>query len=104
MRNINKMKRAARIVAVGAVLATAAFLPLAKQYAQKKDAPNVTGISSRRTAKGQVITITTDGPVSGTQTWQDPNGKFNIVLPGSGDSKVSGSPNGVQVRKLGNSL
>lgn len=64
----------------------------------------MTGISSRKTARGQVITITTDGPVSGTQTWQDPNGKFNIVLPGSGASQVNTAPGGVNVRKLGNSL
>lgn len=106
MRNTsNKMKRAARAASVAASLvAFTVLLPSPKPFAQKKDAPNVTGISSRKTAKGQVITITTDGPVSGTQTWQDPNGKFNIVLPGSGDSKVNGSPGGVAVRKFGNSL
>jgi HEAT repeat protein len=104
MRNTKMMKRAIRVSAVGAVLAACAFLPFPNPKAQKKDAPNVTGISSRRTAKGQVITITTDGPVSGTQTWQDPSGKFNIVLPGSGASQVGNSPNGVAVRKLGNSL
>jgi hypothetical protein len=42
--------------------------------------------------------------VSGTQTWQDPSGKFNLVLPGSGGSQVQGAPGGVAVRKLGNSL
>jgi HEAT repeat protein len=105
MRNTsNNMKRAIRVAAVGCVLAASAFLPFLHPYAQKKDAPNVTGISSRRTARGQVISINTDGPVSGTQTWQDPSGKFNIVLPGSGGSQVSGGPNGVAVRKLGNSL
>jgi HEAT repeat protein len=104
MRNTKMMKRTIRVSAVGAILAAYAFLPFPGLLAQKKEAPNVTGISSRRTAKGQVITITTDGPVSGTQTWQDPNGKFNIVLPGSGGSQVSNSPNGVAVRRLGNSL
>ncbi|HEY0319400.1 MAG TPA: HEAT repeat domain-containing protein [Pyrinomonadaceae bacterium] len=105
MRNSsNKMKKAMRIAAVSCIFAIAAFLPLLNLRAQKKDAPNVTGISSRRTARGQVISINTDGPVSGTQTWQDPSGKFNIVLPGSGGSQVSGGPNGVSVRKLGNSL
>ncbi|MBD0372456.1 MAG: HEAT repeat domain-containing protein [Pyrinomonadaceae bacterium] len=104
MRNIKMMKRAIRISAIGAVFAASAFLPFPNPQAQKKDAPNVTGISSRKTARGQVITITTDGPVSGTQTWQDPNGKFNLVLPGSGASQVSGAPGGVAVRKLGNSL
>jgi HEAT repeat protein len=101
----NMMKRAARLATVGAVLATTAFLPLYQPSAQKKEqAPNVTGISTRKTARGQVISINTDGPVSGTQTWQDPNGKFNLVLPGSGDSKVGNGPNGVAVRKVGNSL
>src|SRR5215212_8992220 len=106
MRNTsNMMNRAARLATVGAVLATTAFLPLYHPSAQKKEqAPNVTGISTRKTARGQVISINTDGPVSGTQTWQDPNGKFNLVLPGSGDSKVSSGPNGVAVRKVGNSL
>lgn len=104
MRNINKLKIATRITIVCAVLVSAAFLPFPKLSAQKKDAPNVTGISSRKTAKGQVISVTTDGPVSGTQTWQDPNGKFNVVLPGSGESKVNGASSGVEVRKYGNSL
>lgn len=104
MRNTKMMKRALRVSAVGAILAATAFLPLPNPQAQKREAPNVTGISSRKTARGQVITITTDGPVSGTQTWQDPNGKFNIVLPGSGGSQVNGAPGGVAVRKLGNSL
>ncbi|MCA1558103.1 MAG: hypothetical protein LC731_06140, partial [Acidobacteria bacterium] len=104
MRNTKMMKRTIRISAVGALFAATAFLPFLSLHAQKQDAPKVTGISSRRTARGQVITITTDGPVSGTQTWQDPNGKFNLVLPGSGNSQVNGAPNGVGVRKLGNSL
>ncbi len=104
MRNTKMMKRAIRISAVSAIFAASAFLPFPNPQAQKRDAPNVTGISSRKTARGQVITITTDGPVSGTQTWQDPNGKFNIVLPGSGGSQVQGGPGGVAVRKLGNSL
>ena len=104
MRNTKMMKRAIRVSALGAIFAATAFLPFPNPQAQKREAPNVTGISSRKTARGQVITITTDGPVSGTQTWQDPNGKFNIVLPGSGASQVSGSQGGVAVRKLGNSL
>lgn len=104
MRNTKMMKRTIRISALGAIFAATAFLPFPNPQAQKKEAPNVTGISSRKTARGQVITITTDGPVSGTQTWQDPNGKFNIVLPGSGASQVSGAPGGLAVRKLGNSL
>lgn len=106
MRNSShQMKRAIRFLAVAVVLAASAFLPFLNPYAQKKESPpNVTGISSRKTARGQIITITTDGPVSGTQTWQDPSGKFNLVLPGSGGSQVSGGPNGVAVRKLGNSL
>jgi HEAT repeat protein len=106
MRNSSlKMNKVLRASAVAAILAGSVFLPYQKPSAQKKEsAPNVTGISSRRTARGQVITITTDGPVSGTQTWQDPSGKFNLVLPGSGESPVSAGPNGVAVRKLGNSL
>ena len=104
MRNTKMMKRVIRVSAMGAIFAATAFLPFPNPQAQKREAPNVTGISSRKTARGQVITITTDGPVSGTQTWQDPNGKFNIVLPGSGGSQVSGAQGGVAVRKLGNSL
>lgn len=106
MRNPSlKMNKVLRAATVAAILAGSVFLPYQKPSAQKKEAPpNVTGISSRKTARGQVITITTDGPVSGTQTWQDPNGKFNLVLPGSGASQVNGGPGGVAVRKLGNSL
>lgn len=64
----------------------------------------MTGITSRKTTTGQVISLVADGALNGVQTWQDPNGSFHLVLSGSGESPVKSSPDGVKVRRVGNSL
>jgi HEAT repeat protein len=58
----------------------------------------VTGIA----AGGGVVSITADGSLNRAQTWQDEEG-FHVVL-NNGQSELSGSPRGVKVRRVGNSL
>jgi HEAT repeat protein len=91
---------------VSLLLAAVAFLPSITPQAQKakEPPPKVTGILSRKTANGEVITLSADKPLNGTQTWQDPDGKFHLIVPGAGESSVRGTPNGVKVRRVGNSL
>jgi HEAT repeat protein len=91
---------------VSLLLAAVAFLPSIKPQAQKakEPPPKVTGILSRKTANGEVITLSADKPLNGTQTWQDPDGKFHLIVPEAGESSVRGTPNGVKVRRVGNSL
>jgi HEAT repeat protein len=100
------IKRIVRVSSVSLLVAAVAFLPSVTPQAQKskEPPPKVTGIHSRKTASGEVITLSTDKPLRGTQTWQDPDGKFHLIVPGAGDSSVSGAPNGVKVRRVGNSL
>lgn len=96
-----------RVVAIGSILVICGVAPLVSSLAQrqsKERAPRVTGISSRKTANGQVISLAADSALNGTQTWQDPNGSFHLVLPGSGESSIQGAPSGVKVRRVGNSL
>lgn len=96
-----------RFLSVGSLVVTFIVAPIVSSLAQrrtKERAPRVTEISSRKIANGEVISLSADGTLSGTQTWQDPSGVFHLVLPGSGDSTVKGSASGVNVRRVGNSL
>jgi HEAT repeat protein len=95
-----------RLVAVASILAAFAILPFVSSRAQrrtKQEPPKVTGISARKTAGGDVVSLAADGALNGVQTWQDPNGSFHLILPGSGESPVKAAP-GVKVRRVGNSL
>ena len=100
------IKRIVRVSSVGLVVAAVALLPSVAPYAQraKEPPPKVTGIYTRKTASGEVITLSADRPLNGTQTWQDPDGKFHLIVPEAGESSVRGTPNGVKVRRVGNSL
>ncbi|MGB7924157.1 MAG: hypothetical protein WCF57_13020, partial [Pyrinomonadaceae bacterium] len=100
------IKRIVRVSSVSLLVAAVAFLPSATPHAQKskEQPPKVTGIYSKKTAGGEVITLSADKPLSGTQTWQDPDGSFHLIVPGAGESSVRGTPNGVKVRRVGNSL
>jgi HEAT repeat protein len=96
-----------RFVAVVLTFAACALLPFVTSLAQRKSKqtpPKVTGISSRQTAGGEVISLAADSALNGVQTWQDPNGTFHLVLPNAGDSPVGRTPGGVKVRRVGNSL
>ena len=99
-----KLKSLRGALATATVVATLTLLPSVTPLAQKKESPNVTGISSRPTSKGKVVSLSTDGPLKGTQTWQDPDGTFNVTLPGSNASQLKDLPPGVQVRRVGDSL
>ncbi|HEY0546285.1 MAG TPA: HEAT repeat domain-containing protein [Pyrinomonadaceae bacterium] len=97
-----------RFVAIATVLAACCALPFVNSLAQKRSKqtppPKVTGISTRKTASGDVVSLSADGALNGIQTWQDPNGAFHLILPGSGESAVKGMPGGVKVRRVGDSL
>jgi HEAT repeat protein len=96
-----------RVVVVLLIFAASALLPFVTSLAQrrsKQTPPKVTGISTKKTAGGEVISLAADAPLNGVQTWQDPNGTFHLILPNSGESTVKGMPSGVKVRRVGNSL
>ncbi len=89
------------------ILAACLTVPFVSPVAQrrsKEKPPKVTEITSRKVAGGDVISLSADSALDGIQTWQDPNGSFHLVLPGSGESDVKASPKGVSVRRVGNSL
>ena len=96
-----------RACAVGMSVVLSAGAPYLSSVAQRKSKekpPVVTGITSRKVANGEVISLSADRDLNGIQTWQDPNGSFHLILPGSGEHSITSSPNGVKVRRVGNSL
>ncbi|HYY52195.1 MAG TPA: hypothetical protein VE755_04940, partial [Myxococcales bacterium] len=52
---------------------------------------------------GNVVSISADGSLNRAQTWQDPDGRFHVVLP-NGQAELSGPAHGVKVQHVGNSL
>lgn len=103
---INRTKMT-RLFVIGSIVVTCIVLPLVNSLAQrrlKEKPPRVTGISSRKIANGEVVSLVADGALNGVQTWQDADGSFHLILSGSGDSPVKSSSNGVKVRRVGNSL
>ncbi|MFL6332977.1 MAG: HEAT repeat domain-containing protein [Pyrinomonadaceae bacterium] len=71
--------------------------PLAQQR-YKEPAVTVTGVSS----SGNVVSISADGSLNRAQTWQDPDGKFHVVLVNG--QVAGGVGHGVKVERVGNSL
>src|SRR5919199_2864626 len=72
------------------------------QHAQqryKEPAVKVTGVATA----GNVVSISADGSLNRAQTWQDPDGRFHVVLP-NGQAELSGPAQGVKVQHVGNSL
>jgi HEAT repeat protein len=108
MQNSNTIRtKLTRVCGVAILLAGCGGIPIVSSLAQrrsKETPPNVTAITSRRVANGEVISLAADSALNGIQTWQDPDGSFHLILPGSGESDVKGSPNGVRVRRVGRSL
>ena len=104
--SILSIKKIVRISSVSLLVAAVALLPSVAPQAQRTKEPStkVTGILSRKTANGEVISISTGKPLTGTQTWQDPDGRFHLIIPGAGESSVRGTPGGVKVRRVGDSL
>lgn len=96
--------KVARAATVSLLLLGIALVPTVSPFAQKKDGPvNVTGVSSRKTGDGAVVTVSADAPLTRTQTWQDEEG-FHLTLPGANPGQLKGLPRGVIVRNLGKSL
>jgi HEAT repeat protein len=55
-------------------------------------------------ASGSVVSITADGSMNRAQTWQDGEGFHVVLVNGATDLGGSGSPRGVKLRPVGNSL
>ena len=86
------------IAAVGASLALSTpEQPLAQQRFREQ-AVRVTGV----TTTGNVVSITADGSLNRAQTWQDPDGKFHVVLVNG--QVAPGAARGVTAQRVGNSL
>ena len=98
--DISRARRtAAAIFALGLCLTVLTPLaPLAQRRSER--GANVTGVSSRTTERGAVVSITGDAPLTRAQTWQDDEG-FHVV--GYKWSLKSGLPRGVKVRRVGDS-
>ena len=101
----SRQGRFVRTFSVSLLLVVVALLPTISPFAQKRnEGPyQVTGVSSRKTGDGTVVTVTADAPLNRTQTWQDEEG-FHMSLPGASPGSLKGLPRGVTVRNLGKSL
>ena len=73
--------------------------PLAQR--QQEQGANLTSVSTRATEGGAVVSIKGDAPLTRAQTWQDEEG-FHVV--GYKWEMKSGTPHGVKVRRVGDSL
>ena len=93
-----------RCVRLGLVAAMGASLALSipprprAQQRFKEPAVRVTGV----TTSGNVVSISADGSLNRAQTWQDPDGKFHVVLVNG--EVAPGAARGVTAQRVGNSL
>lgn len=93
-----------RCVRLGLVAAAGVTLALngpEQPHAQqryKEPTVTVTNVSS----SGNTVSITADGSLNHAQTWQDPDGKFHVVLVNG--QVASGAARGVRVERVGNSV
>ncbi|MFN2456002.1 MAG: HEAT repeat domain-containing protein [Pyrinomonadaceae bacterium] len=95
-------KQLTRVSSAVLLLGAVALTPSIAQHG--RDVPvNITSVDTRRTPQGAVITLSADAPLNRTQTWQDANGEFHMVLPRAGQSRVR-SGHGVRVQRIGDSL
>ncbi|HYJ45427.1 MAG TPA: hypothetical protein VEV81_02360, partial [Pyrinomonadaceae bacterium] len=105
MRNLTPQQRkVVRAISAALLLLGIALTPSFAPLAQKKEAPvKLTGVSSRSTGEGTIVTVSADAPLTRTQTWQDEEG-FHVSMIGAGPGAIKGLPRGVTVRNLGRSL
>ncbi|HEX8136080.1 MAG TPA: hypothetical protein VF544_00675, partial [Pyrinomonadaceae bacterium] len=98
------IKKIVRISSTAVLITAVTLIPSVVPQAQKskETPPNLTGVYTRKTANGEVVTLSADGPLTRTQTWQDQEG-LHVVLSGSGPGAIKGQPGGVKVRPVGNS-
>lgn len=99
----HKMTRTGVVLLVLAFCSIMPFVTSLAQRRNKQTAPKVTGVSSRKTAGGEVISLSADSSLNGVQTWQDPNGTFHLIVPNAGESSLKAVP-GVKMRRVGDSL
>jgi len=101
----NSAPASTKLIRISSALLLTGAVALTPSIAQHgKDIPvNVTSINTRRTAQGGVVTLSADTPINKTQTWQDADGKFHLVLPHAGQSSIRSS-GGVKVQRVGDSL
>jgi HEAT repeat protein len=95
-----------------ALVALALFVALASlsfpwlatraQRASHEPVVNVTGISVRTSAGGEIVSLTADAPLSRAQTWQDEEGFHVVGYKWTG--AFAGVPRGIKVRRVGDSL
>jgi len=106
MRNLTPQQwKIVRAIMGSLLLLTIALLPIVSPHAQRRrEGPyKVTGVSSRKSGDGTVVTVSADAPLTRTQTWQDDEG-FHMSLPDASPGMIKGLPRGVTVRNLGRSL
>ncbi|MDT7540330.1 MAG: hypothetical protein QOE33_234 [Acidobacteriota bacterium] len=91
-------------LALFAALAAVSFPLLATraQRASREPVVNVTGLSVRPSAGGEIVSLTADAPLSRAQTWQDEEGFHVVGYKWVGS--FTGVPRGVKVRRIGDSL
>jgi HEAT repeat protein len=101
MRNTKAMKNTLRLLSVSSLLAAVAFLPNVTPQAQKKNDPaKLTGINTRSSGSGDVVSIGADVSLKGAQTWHDEEG-FHISLSGVKRNGIKANSRGVTVREAG---
>jgi HEAT repeat protein len=78
--------------------------PLLVLQAQKTSKlVSVSGVSTRASSNGTLVTIVGDGPLSQAETWQDSEG-FHVMVPNAGAAGSIKTGPGVGVRRVGKSL
>jgi HEAT repeat protein len=96
---LSRCVRLGLVSTLGAALAICQTdVPVAQQRLKEP------GVKVRQiAASGSVVSITADGSMNRAQTWQDGEG-FHVVLVNGATDLAAGSPRGVKVRRVGNSL
>ena len=78
--------------------------PILLARAQTPDAAlTVSGVSTRTTLNGTVVTISADASLGRAQSWQDRDG-FHLLIPDAGVSDLVKSGKGIKVRRVGSSI
>jgi len=63
----------------------------------------VSGVSTRATANGTVVSVSADASLGRAQSWQDRDG-FHLLIPDAGVSDLVKSGKGIKVRRVGSSI
>ena len=92
-------------VAVLSVTAVAVFKPSMPQAQRTKEqGASVTGVQTSEQGGRKVVSVSGEGAMNRVQTWQDPDGKFNIVFPHGKGNLPARLPGGVRAERVGDSL